>query len=250
MERYQDKVVLITGAGDVAEAAAKRLLCEGAKVAFSDFSQEALDAAISGLKAEGWDGERLMGIKCDVRRYEECEAAANAVLARWGQIDTLVATAGIIRHCPIDEMTEAQWQDVVDINLTGVFHAVKSVVPSMKERKYGHIVVISSIGGRTGRPGVGVNYAATKAVVNGLVMCLGYELGPWQITVNSVAPGPLKGKMFAGMTQDRIESLSAGIRLQRMGELSDVAAAIAYLGSDDAAWTTGEVLDVNGGLQY
>ena len=197
MERYQDKVVLITGAGDVAEAAAKRLLCEGAKVAFSDFSQEALDAAISGLKAEGWDGERLMGIKCDVRKYEECEAAANAVLARWGQIDTLVATAGIIRHCPIDEMTEAQWQDVVDINLTGVFHAVKSVVPSMKERKYGHIVVISSIGGRTGRPGVGVNYAATKAGVNGLVMCLGYELGPWQITVNSVAPGPLKGKMFA-----------------------------------------------------
>ena len=190
MERYQDKVVLITGAGDVAEAAAKRLLCEGAKVAFSDFSQEALDAAISGLKAEGWDGERLMGIKCDVRKYEECEAAVNAVLARWGQIDTLVATAGIIRHCPIDEMTEAQWQDVVDINLTGVFHAVKSVVPSMKERKYGHIVVISSIGGRTGRPGVGVNYAATKAGVNGLVMCLGYELGPWQITVNSVAPGP------------------------------------------------------------
>ena len=199
MERYQDKVVLITGAGDVAEAAAKRLLCEGAKVAFSDFSQEALDAAISGLKAEGWDGERLMGIKCDVRKYEECEAAANAVLARWGQIDTLVATAGIIRHCPIDEMTEAQWQDVVDINLTGVFHAVKSVVPSMKERKYGHIVVISSIGGRTGRPGVGVNYAATKAGVNGLVMCLGYELGPWQITVNSVAPGPLKGKMFDTM---------------------------------------------------
>lgn len=250
MERYQDKVVLITGAGDVAEAAAKRLLCEGAKVAFSDFSQEALDAAISGLKAEGWDGERLMGIKCDVRKYEECEAAANAVLARWGQIDTLVATAGIIRHCPIDEMTEAQWQDVVDINLTGVFHAVKSVGPlheGAEIRTYrGHLLHWRS----DGPSGVGVNYAATKAGVNGLVMCLGYELGPWQITVNSVAPGPLKGKMFAGMTQDRIESLSAGIRLQRMGELSDVAAAIAYLGSDDAAWTTGEVLDVNGGLQY
>ena len=75
MERYQDKVVLITGAGDVAEAAAKRLLCEGAKVAFSDFSQEALDAAISGLKAEGWDGERLMGIKCDVRKYEGGDVA-------------------------------------------------------------------------------------------------------------------------------------------------------------------------------
>ena len=86
--------------------------------------------------------------------------------------------------------------------------------------------------------------------MNGLVMCLGYELGPWQITVNSVAPGPLKGKMFAGMAQDRIESLSAGFRRQRMGDLSVVAAAGAYLGSVVAAWTTGEVLDVNGGLQY
>lgn len=249
MERYANRVVLITGAGDVAEAAARRLLSEGAKVAFSDFSQEALDCAISALKAEGWDGDRLMGVQCDVRKYGDCEAVVAAIQAKWGKIDTLVATAGIIRHCPIDEMTEEQWQDVVDINLTGVFHAVKSVVPGMKERKYGHIVVISSIGGRTGRE-VGVNYAATKAGVNGLVINLGYALGPWNITVNSVAPGPLKGKMFAGMSQERIDALSAGIRIPRLGELSDVAAAIAYLGSDDAAWTTGEVLDVNGGLQY
>ncbi len=135
----------------------------------------------------------------------------------------LVATAGIIRHCPIDEMTEAQWQDV-DINLTGVFHAVKSVVPSMKERKYGHIVVISSIGVGRAVP-AGVNYAATKAGVNGLVMSWA-ELGPWQITVNSVAPAP-EGKDVRRHDPGPYQSLSAGIRLQRMGELSDVAAAIA-----------------------
>lgn len=190
-----------------------------------------------------------MGIVCDVRRYEDCSAVVTAVENRWGPVDTLVATVGIIRHCPIEEMSEKDWQDVLDINLTGVYHAVKSVVPSMKSRKYGHIVVISSIGGRTGRE-VGVNYAATKAGINGLVINLGYALGPWNITVNSVAPGPLKGKMFSTMSQERIDTRSAGIRIPRLGELSDVAAAVAYLGSDAAAWTTGEVLDVNGGMQY
>jgi len=97
---------------------------------------------------------------------------------------------------------------------------------------------------------VGVNYAASKAGVNGIAMNLGYCLAPWNITVNTVAPGPLKGRMFSSMPQEQQDSLAAGIPLGHVGELSDVAAAAAYLGSDDAAWTTGEVLDVNGGLQY
>ena len=250
MERYTDKTVLITGAGDIAGAAARRLLAEGARIALTDFSQEALIQAADSLAAEGWGTDRVAGVRADVRRLEDCAAAAAAVKEKWGRIDVLVATAGILRHFPIDEMTEAQWQDVIDINMTGVYHAVKAVVPLMKEQNYGRIVLISSIGGRTGRPGVGVNYAAAKAGVNGMAMCLGYELGPWNITVNSVAPGPLKGKMFLSLSQDKVDKLSAGIRIPRLGELEDIAAAIAYLGSDDASWTTGEVLDVNGGLQY
>lgn len=249
MERFENKVVLITGAGDVAGAAAKRMMVEGAKIAFADFSQQALEQASADMQAAGFAPERVMCVQCDVRSMESCQAAADAVLAKWGQIDTLLATAGITRHMDIEQMTEKDWQDVVDINLTGVYHACKAVIPSMRKRRYGHIVVISSIGGRTGRD-VGVNYAATKAGVNGLVINLGYVLGPDNITVNSVAPGPLKGKMFASMDPERIKVLSGGIRLGRMGELDDVAAAVAYLGSDDAAWTTGEVLDVNGGLQY
>lgn len=167
-----------------------------------------------------------------------------------GRPITVANSTLILRHFPIDELTEEQWQDVIDINLTGVYHSVKAAVPYMKEQKYGRVVLISSIGGRTGRPGVGVNYAAAKAGVNGMAMCLGYELGPWNITVNSVAPGPLKGKMFLSLSQDKVDKLSAGVRIPRLGELDDIAAAIAYLGSDDASWTTGEVLDVNGGLQY
>lgn len=250
MNRYQDKVVMITGAGDIAGATGKRLLSEGAKVAYTDFSEAALLQVKKTLNEQGYGDDRVMTIPCDVRDLNSCENAADRIRTEMGRIDVLVATAGILRHFPVDEMTEAQWQDVIDICLTGVYHSVKAVVPTMKEQKYGRIVLISSIGGRTGRPGVGVNYAAAKAGVNGMAMCLGYELGPWNITVNSVAPGPLKGKMFLSLSPDKVEKLSAGVRIPRIGELDDIASAVAYLGSDDAAWTTGEVLDVNGGLQY
>lgn len=249
MERYTNKIVMISGAGDVALAIAQRLLHEEAKVVFTDFSETALSVAVNEMKAAGYDKKKVMAIQCDVRSQADCDVAVATVIAMWGRVDSMVATAGIIRHMPIDEMSEQDWQDVIDINLSGVFHICKAVVPSMKEHRYGHIIIISSIGGRTGR-NVGVNYAASKAGVNGIAINLGYCLAPWNITVNTVAPGPLKGKMFSSMPSEQQDMLASGIPLGRVGELSDVAAAVAYLGSDDAAWTTGEVLDVNGGLQY
>mgnify|MGYP003058817458 CR=1 FL=1 len=243
---YSGKNYIVTGgAGGIGGAVVDGIVSGGGHAVIVDINE-----AGARKYQEKYGEDKVTVAAVDLSNPAEIREKFGALVQKFGQIHGLICVAGIVSTSKFEDVTQAEWDRVVAINLTGVFHAVKSVVPSMKERKYGHIVVISSIGGRTGRPGVGVNYAATKAGVNGLVMCLGYELGPWQITVNSVAPGPLKGKMFAGMTQDRIESLSAGIRLQRMGELSDVAAAIAYLGSDDAAWTTGEVLDVNGGLQY
>ena len=104
MERFADKVVMITGAGDVALAVGKRVLSEGAKVAFADFSQQALAAAEAEMKSAGYDAERVMTVSCDVRSQATCDAAVTAVTDRWGKVDTLVATAGIIRHMPIDEM--------------------------------------------------------------------------------------------------------------------------------------------------
>ncbi|MCI8870943.1 MAG: SDR family oxidoreductase [Lawsonibacter sp.] len=249
MERFKNRIVMITGAGDVAGAVGRRVLAEGGRAAFVDFSEQALAGVQEEMAAAGYSSDRVMTAVCDVRSQDSCDAAAAAVAERWGRVDVLVATAGIIRHLPIDEMSEKDWQDVVDINLGGVFRACKAVVPGMKRHKYGRIVIISSIGGRTGR-NVGVNYAASKAGVNGLAINLGYNLAPWNITVNTVAPGPLRGKMFSSMAQAQQDSLASGIPLGRVGELDDVAAAVAYLGSDDASWTTGEVLDVNGGLQY
>lgn len=249
MKRYEEKIALITGAGDVALAVARRILSEGAKVAFADFSTKALENGLNTLAHLGYDTQKIMTIPCDVRSQSSCNAAVTTIIKRWGKLDILVATAGIIRHIPIDEMTEQDWQDVVDINLGGVFRSCKAAIPVMKEHRYGRIVIISSIGGRSGR-NVGVNYAASKAGVNGLAINLGYNLAPWNITVNTVAPGPLKGKMFLSMDREQQKKLTADIPLGRLGEPDEVAAAVAYLGSDDAAWTTGEVLDMNGGLQF
>ena len=183
----------------------------------------------------------------DARKYEEIEAALEAAMKEFGRIDILVNCAGILIHKPIDVLTIQEWQDVIDINLTGIFNSCKAVTPGMKERKYGRIVNISSIGGRTGRPGVGVNYAAAKAGIVGLTQTLARELAPWEITANVIAPGPLKGRMFFGMEQHLIDGLIKNIPLGRVGEMDEIAYAILYLASDEAGWTTGEVLDVNGG---
>lgn len=250
MERFKSKIALVTGSGDIGYAACKRLLEEGGKVVLTDFSEEKLKRTAQRLADSGFGGDKLKYITGDVRSFEDCQKVTNFIVKEFGRIDILIATAGILRHHPIDEMPEKDWKDVIDINLTGVFHSAKAVVNVMKRQEYGRMVFISSIAGRTGRPSTGVNYAAAKAGIVGITQLLGYELGPWNITVNSVAPGPLKGSMVDALAQEDIERLKAGVRLPRLGKLSEIAASIAYLASDEAGWTTGEILDVNGGLQY
>ncbi|WP_434310334.1 SDR family oxidoreductase [Hominifimenecus sp. rT4P-3] len=249
LQRYENKVALITGCGGMGRAVALRLLEEAGRVILVDYSQESLSKQKEEFENLGY-GEKVLLLQADVRDLQDCCAVVQEGIAHFGKIDVLIPTAGILRHHPIDELTEEDWKDVIDINLTGTYHSVRAVVNHMKDRRYGRIVLISSVGGRTGRPGVGVNYAAAKGGVVGMTQLLGYELGPWNITVNCVAPGPIGGRMFESLPEEKQARLLEGIRLGRIGNFDDVAAAVAYLGSDDASWTTGEVLDVNGGLQY
>jgi len=251
MERFNGKTAIITGGGgDIAASTCQRLLEEGANIVLTDFSEENLRLAQNNMKELGYGDKRVKIKTGDVRSLQDCIDVAEFTKKEFGRVDIMIATAGILRHYPLDVLTEKDWQDVIDIDLTGVFHSAKSVVSIMKEQMYGRMVFISSIGGRTGRPGVGANYAAAKAGIVGMTQNMAYELGPWNITVNSVAPGPIKGRMFGSLPQETIKRLENGTRIQRLGTTGEIAAAIAYLASDDASWTTGEILDVNGGLQY
>lgn len=244
MQELQGQVALITGGGDVGTHTARRFIEEGAHVVVvTDRIPPLLQQTAAALPGQ------LKIITSDVCNLEEMEAIAARVFKDYGHIDILFTTAGVIRHKSIGEMTQEDWRSVVDINLTGVFHACKAVVPYMKRQTYGRIIHISSIGGRTGRP-IGVNYAASKAGVIGLTMTLSYELGPDNITVNAIAPGPLQGSMLAGAAPEFIDRLKRGARIDRLGRPEEIAGCAVFLAGRDAGWITGEVLDVNGGLYY
>nr|WP_312579486.1 SDR family NAD(P)-dependent oxidoreductase [Sedimentibacter sp.] len=244
--RIKDKIAIIVGGGsDIATATGKKFVEEGACIVLVDYSQSSLNRVIEAYEGKK---DKVRTFIADVRNYEQLKESIDYTLKEFGKIDIIVNCAGIINHKPIEEMSSDDWQSVIDINLTGIFNACKAVTPTMKGQNYGRIVNISSVGGRTGRPGVGVNYAASKAGTIGLTQTLAKELAPWRITVNTVAPGPLNGRMFLTMAPELIENLKNGIPLGRVGEMDEIAYAVLYLASDEAAWTTGEVLDVNGGV--
>ncbi|MHB1391515.1 MAG: SDR family NAD(P)-dependent oxidoreductase [Clostridia bacterium] len=246
--RLENKIAIITGSGgDIGGISARLFLEQGASIVLVGFHKETLQETSDQLKEFS---TRLRIFVGDVAEYDDMKAAAAYTAREFGRIDILMTCAGIARHMPIDQMPVDIWEIVMKTNIDGVFNACKAVVPYMKNQKYGRIANIASIGGRTGRPRVGVNYAASKAAVVGLTQCLSYELGPDNITVNAIAPGPISGRMTNNLPPEMVDGLKNGVRIGRLGLPAEVAYAAIYLCSDEAAWTTGEVIDINGGLYY
>jgi NAD(P)-dependent dehydrogenase (short-subunit alcohol dehydrogenase family) len=243
--RLKNKVALITGGGgDIAMAVAGKFLLEGASVVLFDIDGKQLQAAAEKLGAFG----ALETVAGDVRRLTDLSGAVDLAERRFGKLDVLVTCAGVLKHMPIDQLTEADWNRVVGINLTGTFLACKAAVPAMKKNGGGRIVTISSVGGRTGRPHVGADYAASKGGVIGMTQSLAKELGEYGINVNSIAPGPLAGQMTAQLPPENLKTLIGNACIGRLGRPDDIGHAAVYLASDEAEWVTGEVLDVNGGV--
>ena len=243
--RLENKKALIAGGGsELAADIARHMLNEGVELYLADLSQERMSAVIANNP--GFEN-KIHTVTANVCSFEDLEKAAKAMKDSLGRIDIMIYVAGIVKHCAIDEMSEQDWQSVIDVNLSGCFHACKAVVPYMKEQKYGRIVMISSIGGRTARS-VGVNYSASKAGMIGIMNVLSLELAEYGITVNAIAPGPLRGAMFDTMAPERIKALEAGIPLKRVGLMSDISPAVVFAASDEASWMTGEVIDINGGI--
>ena len=242
----EGNVAIVTGAGNgIGEAIARKLFAEGARVALWDMNFGSVKRLAAELDPKG---EKAAAFEVNVTVEAEVQTGVRETAARFGRIDILVNNAGISRHKTIEEMSVELFEQVIAVNLTGPFICCKAVAPVMKQQKGGKIVNIASLGGRTGRPGVGANYAASKAGLIGMTKCLARELGGSNIYVNAICPGPILTEQTKQYSKEVFASWNAGRAVPKDGLPEDVADAVVYLSSRRADWVTGVSLDVNGGI--
>lgn len=246
--RLQDRVAFVTGgSGGIGAATAERFIAEGAAVVAADIDGDRLDRMAAELDA---DAARLSTTILDVSYYDAVKAAIDGVIAEFGRLDILVNNAGFSPKKDWLDYSIDEWQRVLDVNLSGEFYCARCVAEHMMARKSGRIINISSSAWRHGgvARGGGVPYTSSKAGVIGLTRSLAKNLGPYGITVNAVAPGPTHSPMTESWLPQTEDTLIESIPLGRVGTTADIANAILFLASDEAAYITGQCLDVNGGL--
>jgi 3-oxoacyl-[acyl-carrier protein] reductase len=233
---------LVTGAtGGIGGAIARALHAQGAIVTLSGTRLEALDALASDL------GERVHVAGANLSDKDSLEALIPAAESAMGGLDILVNNAGITRDNLFLRMKDEEWEAVLAVNLTAAFRLSRAAVKGMMRRRHGRIVNIGSVVGSTGNPGQG-NYAAAKAGLIGLSKALAAEVASRNITVNVVAPGFIASPMTDALNEKQREAILAMVPAGRLGAGADVAAAVVYLASDEAAYVTGQTLHVNGGM--
>ena len=245
MKRFENKVALVTGASrGIGEAIARRLAAEGATVLAAARSTDSLARVVSEIEAAGG---KAAALTLDLADSASIEAAVKSALATRPEIHVLVNNAGITEDNLILRMSRDAWDRVLGTNLTGVFLLTQAVIKGMVRKRYGRIVNVTSVVGLMGNAGQ-ANYAASKAGLIGLTKTIARELASRNVTCNAVAPGFIATAMTEKMTDDAREALCRQIQVERLGTPEDVAAAVAYLASDEAAYVTGTVLNVSGGL--
>ena len=228
------RVVLVTGGSKgIGLACAKAFAALGDKVAITYNSSP--------------PPPEFFGVKCDVTDTAQVDAAFAAVEEHFGTVEVLVSNAGITKDTLLLRMKEADFTEVIDANLTAAFRVVKRATPGMLKARSGRIILMSSVVGLLGSAGQ-ANYAASKAGLVGFARSLARELGSRSITVNVVAPGPVETDMTAALTAEQLQTITSSVPLQRMATPEEVAGVVAFLASQPAAYITGAVIPVDGGL--
>jgi 3-oxoacyl-[acyl-carrier protein] reductase len=236
------KTALVTGAtGGLGGAIAKALQVQGATVALSGTRREVLDALAAEI------GERVHVLPCNLADKNEVEALVPKAEQAMGQLDILVANAGITRDNLFVQLKDEEWDQVIDVNLTATFRLARAAVRGMMRRRFGRVIGITSVVGVTGNPGQG-NYAASKAGMIGLVKSVAAEYARRGVTANCVAPGFISTPMTDKLNEKQREAILGRVPAGRLGSSEDVAAAVVFLASNEANYVTGQTLHVNGGM--
>jgi len=243
--RLSEKVAIITGgANGIGLAAVRRFASEGAKVIMADFDENAGKEQEDALRGEGLE---ITYVQVNVADRESVDQMIEQALKTYGSIDILINNAGITRDAMLTKMDPADFQRVLDVNLTGVFNCTQAVLPTLIEKGKGKIINTSSVSGVYGNVGQ-TNYAATKAAVVGMTKTWAKELGRKGINVNAVAPGFTATSMVAKMPEKIIDQMKSVVALQRLGKPEDIANAYLFLASDESDYVHGHVLHVDGGI--
>lgn len=243
--RLTDKVSLVTGAArGIGKAIALALAKEGCHVVLVDLDEIGVREVAQAIESMG---RRALALRVNVASLEEVRRVFSLVQEKFGKLDILVNNAGIIKRGTIENHSDEDWDRVMAVNLKGTYYCSREAARIMKSQRWGRIINISSVAGKIGDIASAPSYGPSKAAVNALTKSLARELAPFGITVNAVAPHAIETEMTAEWTEEKRRAMIAQIPVGRMGKPEEVAAAVVFLASPEAAFITGEILDVNGG---
>jgi NAD(P)-dependent dehydrogenase (short-subunit alcohol dehydrogenase family) len=239
------RIAIVTGAArGIGFASAEKLAENGASVVLGDVNEPLVQEAAGRLKAKGYEA---LAVRMDVGRNDSIREAIAAAVKAFGGIDIVVNNAGILSALSIEEMTREEWDKVLNVNLGGTFFVIQAALPFLKKSQNPRIINVSSLTGRNGGFEGSMCYAASKGGVISITRGMARRLAPFNITVNAVCPGPTETEILKGYTPEAQERQRNVSLLRRLGQPEEIAAAVFYLASTEAAFVTGAMLDVNGG---
>ena len=241
--KLSNKVALVTGgARGIGYAIAKSFHDEGAITIIADIDKEGASRAAKEI------GGNTVSIYLDIANVEQIKNVISDIVSKYKKIDILANNAGILNNSDIQETTEFEWDNVMSVNLKGTFFLSQQALNYMQMNKFGRIINISSLAGRNGGLEVGCAYAASKAGIIGMSKNLARKMAPYGITVNAIAPGPTESDIMKQFSEEAKSRLTGSIPVKRFGRPEEIAAVAAFLASDDSAFITGAVIDINGGI--